>query len=169
MLSPQEIAVLDEWLANARGHSFDLVIAGRIFGGRPGESPQWPETYTLTTDGLVLHFGGGMVLPFTEPDGSRHPLRQGGTERLTLIQPSGLRQGTEGALAILRVAEVGFGWHYYGRPQTDENWCENWYRLQDDAVERSVTGPIRDTLRQPLPERFPLPDGPMVQLMSPGW
>jgi hypothetical protein len=168
MLSPQEIALLDAWLARARGHSFDLVIAGRIFGGRPGESPQRPERYTLTAEGLVLHFGGAMVVPFTEPDGSTHPLRQGGTERLSLVQPSGLSHSSDGALRIDRAEEACFGWHYYGRPQREENWCEDHYRLLSGVVERTVAGPIRDAYRRPLPERFPLPQGPFVQLTS-GW
>jgi hypothetical protein len=168
MLTPAEIAQLDAWLESARGHSFDLVIAGRIFGGRPGESPQRPERYALTPDELVLHFGGAIVTPFTEPDGSRHPLRQGGTERLTLVQPSGLSRGSDGSLQIARAAEACFGWHYYGRAQTEENWCEHRYRLLGDEVDLTVTGPIRDAYRRSFPERFPLRPGAFVELRS-GW
>lgn len=168
MLSPQEIALLDAWLKSARGHAFDLVIAGRIFGGRAGESPQRPEAYIVTAEGLVLQFGGATVVPFTELDGRRHPLRQGGTERLTLARPSGLSVDAGGSLQIARAAEARFGWHYYGRPQLPENWCEDRYRLQGDEVERTVTGPCREAHRRSFPERFPLPDGPFVQL-SCGW
>lgn len=168
MLTPQEIALLDAWLASARGRSFDVVLAGKIFGGRPGEAPQWPEAYERVADGLALQFGGGRDVLMTERDGSRHPLRQGGTERLVVIRPAGISAGPDGSLAVARAEEARFGWHYYGRAQTEENWCEHRYRLREREVEREVTGPCREGRRQASPERFPLPEGPLV-LLKPGW
>ena len=78
MLHPHEIAQLDSWQHASRGHTFDVVIAGRIFGGRSGEAPQRPESYEITPDGLLLFFGGGVEVPFVQADGTRVMLRQGG-------------------------------------------------------------------------------------------
>jgi hypothetical protein len=165
MLQSHEIAQLDSWLHASRGHTF-VVIAGRVFGGRPGEAPQRPEAYQITPDGLLLFFGGAVEAPFVQADGSPAMLRQGGTERLVLLRPSAVSTESDGSLRIGRAEEAIFGWHYYGRPQAQENWCEDRYRLDADVVMHAVTGPIRTARGPSFPEQFPYPGDPFVRLAS---
>ena len=168
MLHPHEIAQLDSWQHASRGHTFDVVIAGRIFGGRSGEAPQRPESYQITPDGLRLFFGGGIEVPFAQADGTRMMLRQGGTERLVVLRPDSLITESDGSLQLGRAEEVIFGWHYYGRPQTEENWCEDRYRLEGDLVTHAVIGPIRTARGRSFPERFPYPGDPFVRIARTG-
>src|SRR4051794_33348175 len=112
MLDSHEIAQLDAWLHRSRGQTFDVVIAGRIFGGRSGEAPQQPDSYQITPDRLQFFFAGGLEVPFVQPDGTRMTLRQGGTERLIILRPDSLIAESDGSLRISRAEEVIFGWHY---------------------------------------------------------
>jgi hypothetical protein len=141
-LSPADLAAaLDRWLANARERDFDVILAGKVFGGRPGEAPQRPEAFTLTDEGFVLRFGGAYMTTLTEQDGSRRTYPQRGTETLTVLHPTAVQITPAGELIVPRAAEARFGWHYYGRPQIPENWCEVTYRLSGEAVEVTRAGP----------------------------
>ena len=157
MMNAEETRRLTDWLDRARGHSFDVIIARRVFGGKPGEAPQWPHDVSLTTNGFILQFGGGHDLEITLLDGSRQSVRSGGTERLEVINPAGIEIGPDGALLVAVADEVRFGWHYYGRPQTEENWCVKSYRLRDVAVDYSASGPAAGSSG-----RFRYPGGPFV-------
>jgi hypothetical protein len=144
------------------------VIAGKIIGGKPGEAPQEPEAYTITEDGFVLHFGGTYLVTLTEPDGTEHMNRQRGTETLAVIHPSAVQISPAGDLIVPRAGEARFGWHSYGRLQTEENWCVRIYRLQGAEVEWTALGPIRAYLRTTLPARFPYEGAAFVQLTQGG-
>jgi len=164
MLNSHDIAQLDSWLDRSRGQTFDVVIAGRIFGGRSGEAPQQPNSYQITPDGLQIFFASGVEVQFVQPDGTRMTLRQGGTERLIILRPDSLIAESDGSLQIGRAEEVIFGWHYYGRPQIEENWCEDRYRLECGLVMHVVIGPIRSARGLSFPERFPYPGEPFVRI-----
>jgi hypothetical protein len=156
--------LLTRWLQQIRGRTVDVIMAGQYFGGKRGEAPQAPETYTIPEEGFTLHFGGAYEYVSTALDGSKHTVREGGTERLEVIHPSGLSIPTEGTLMVAAADEVQFGWHFYGRAQTPENWCVDIYKRTGEEVEHTFTGPIKAVYRGPLPERFLLPEGPFVCL-----
>jgi hypothetical protein len=157
-----DMELLTNWIEQFRGRVVDVIIAGRYFGGKPGESPQQVEAWGAMEQGFTIHFGGGHDLPITKPDGTTELTRVGGTERLEVIQPSGISIGADGALLVEAADEARFGWHFYDLPQTPGNWCVNTYRRKGEDVEFSVTGPIKDLYCKPLPELFRAPDGPFV-------
>jgi hypothetical protein len=163
-MNNQHVAVLlATWLTRAKDKLFDIVIAGKVFGGRPGEAPQTPREFTLTGDGFVIHFGGGHSVTITDATGRTGPTIQvGGTETLTVIHPSGVSIGPAGELVVTSADEVRFGWHFYGRAQTEENWCVEAYKRKNTQVEYTVTGPITPYLRTTFPEVLPPPSGPFV-------
>ena len=101
--------ILTKWFASHKGQCVDVVVAGRVFGGRYGESPQLVRQYELTDMGVIIRFET--------------------TEVLTVVNPSMFTLGDHGHLIVPRADEVVFGWHYYGRPQSPENWCEERYCL----------------------------------------
>jgi hypothetical protein len=133
---------LQVWLAEHQGSYYDLVLAGRPFGGRAGESPQLLAAMSSEDDVLVVRF---------EP-----------TETLTIVRPS--RVQVKGADLIIRDAdEVTFGWHYYGRERTDANWCTESYRFDGRMVVCTRTGPIVGAL--PSMERSGRGRAPAVELI----
>jgi hypothetical protein len=113
---------LDRWFQKKREMWVDIVIAGRIFGGRHGESPQEPKTYELTSQGLLLRFST--------------------TETLVVVGPESVMIGNCGELIVPSARKAVWGWHYYGREQAPENWCTESYLLDNGIVTLSVTGPI---------------------------
>ena len=80
------------------------------------------------------------------------------------LRPDSLIAESDGSLRISRAEEVIFGWHYYGQPQIEENWCEDRYRLDGDHVTHVVIGPIRSARGLSFPERFPYPGEPFVRI-----
>jgi hypothetical protein len=123
--------ILDDWFTSQRGQPHDLVFAGRIFGGRYGESPQYPRDF--------------------EFDGRTLSMRFQTTELLSIVEPYGVMLGKQGQLLIRRAKSARFGWHYYGRPPLPENWCEETYLLTNHEVTMRRTGPL-----SPTEERFEL-------------
>lgn len=65
------------------------------------------------------------------------------TERLVITDPSQARIGEYGELIIPNALDVRFGWHYYGEPQSPENWCEIIYRRDGSQVTYISTGSSR--------------------------
>ena len=117
MTNTQRLAA---WFTDRRNEYCDLIVAGRIFGGRHGESMQQPTEYDYDGTVLVVNFAT--------------------TERLAVHSPSEFERGEHGQLIIPRGAKAVFGWHYYGRPQTPENWCEETYESVDDRIQLTRTG-----------------------------
>lgn len=122
-------SVLIAWFSRHRGRPLDVSIAGRIFGGRPGESWQTPRSWSLQHSTLKIQFAT--------------------TETLIVREPSAIRIGERDELIVPCAAEARFGWHYYGRPRTPDNWCEEVYKLTDSIVDLTRTGPL-----MPGVERF---------------
>lgn len=125
MNSRDDVVLVERWLARRR-RPVDLSFFGYWFAGRPGESPQTPRSCRGEGNTLVIEFAP--------------------TERLTIIEPDGTRIGEEesdGATLIIPTArQATFGWHYYGRERTPENWCEETYIDRGVMLEIVRTGPL---------------------------
>ena len=130
---------LSMWFQQQSGKWLDLVVAGRVFGGRHGESPQRPRGYRYDARSLLIYFNT--------------------TEVLKIVEPDDFVFGEYGQFIVPRAKVVSFGWHYYGRPPTAEYRCEEIYRWVGNMVEMSHTGPL-----MPCEERFPFQSGPFVEL-----
>lgn len=51
--------------------------------------------------------------------------------------------GSNNELNADKAKQVSFGWYYYGKTQTPENWCTISYVLREDGfVEYSRSGPM---------------------------
>jgi hypothetical protein len=103
---------LNAWRELNLGKSFDLVLAGRVFGGRYGESLQKLKDVTLEGEKLQLRFNT--------------------TEMLTVLEPRNI-SFEENGLSIGRAKKVEFGWHSYGTEETPQNWRT--MRYQEDGTE----------------------------------
>ena len=119
---------LKEWFADHRKRYLDVIIAGRIFGGRHGESMQCPTGYDCDETVLAIRFAT--------------------TERLIVDHPSDVQRGEFGQLIIPHATKAVFGWHYYGREQTPENWCEETYESHDNGMQLTRTGPLMPGVEQ---------------------
>jgi hypothetical protein len=97
-LSPE---ALRSWSESHVGQSFDVVLAGTVFGGRYGESPQTLRQATFEGETLCLMFNT--------------------TEKLTIIEPREVILVTHG-LSVAKAAVVEFGWHSYGTDEKPEDW-----------------------------------------------
>ena len=130
------------WVPRQRERWLNLWIAGRVFGGRPGEAPL--EIANATFDGATarLYFDGGEVLVVERP-----------SEFVT----------ADGGLTIPDAIQVRFGWYWYGSEQAPENWCELVYTLMDDEVSVTATGPAASWHPS---SHFSLDKQPMVRLSS---
>ena len=116
--------VFDEWFSRYRGRWITLVLVGEIFGGRYGESPQTPRSFSVDKDSVRIGFDT--------------------TELLTIVRPSGVLM-VGGSLKVHRADRVTFGWHYYGREHLNENWCQKDYRLDGNIIQFEGTGPLLPT------------------------
>ncbi|MES4793329.1 MAG: hypothetical protein C4321_10435, partial [Chloroflexota bacterium] len=95
------------------------------------------------------------IFTITDPaDRWSSTVRIGGPERLTVGRPADVFVTVTGELVVTDAERVEFGWHYYGRLQTDQNWCDLVYQRREGQVEFDVTGPIRDRHPPALPEIF---------------
>jgi glyoxylate carboligase len=93
----------------------DIIMAGRIFGGRYGESTQQPESFLCGDKFLRINF---------EP-----------YEVLTVFKPGEVSLNQDMDLVIDIASEVRFGWYYYGRDPISKNWCEDIYINKKKYVE----------------------------------
>ena len=100
-------ADLNTWCESNVGRSFDVVLAGRVFGGRYGESPQRLKHASLEGDVLQLRFNT--------------------TETLTISEPRSVAF-EENGLLIEDAKYFEFGWHSYGTEEKAENWQTIVYR-----------------------------------------
>ena len=114
---------IDRWLSRSQDRQFNIVIGGRIFGGRYGESPQVPKSVEKTDDTLVLRFNT--------------------TEKLIIEKPKCVLS-LFGNLYVLFAAKVIWGWHSYGREETPENWAEEMYVREGFAIKVRRTGPAKE-------------------------
>jgi len=116
-------SAFEEWFNIHRGKYIDIEIAGEIFGGRYGESPQLVYNYDIKSTEYKVYFNP--------------------TEILTITAPSSFLIGSNNELVVDKASQVSFGWHYYGRPQTPENWCTEIYNLREDGfVVHNLSGPM---------------------------
>jgi len=128
-----DTSILDNWVSQKSGEWVSIVLAGRIFGGRHGESPQEPKEYQYSNRILTIQFGT--------------------TESLVVVEPEGVWIDANNELIIPQAKSTMWGWHYYGRKQTPENWCtESYVFNKDNLVQLTVTGPI--TAHIPSSETF---------------
>jgi len=133
-------SLLTDWVARQGQRWLDLWLMGLVFGGRPGESP--------------------LVITNCEIDGARVHLTFDHDERLTVVGASGFLTA-DGGLTIPRADEVRFGWYYYGRPQSAENWSETRYVRDGERVSITTTGP---SAKWRPPSEVQLDKQPMVRL-----
>jgi hypothetical protein len=106
-------AALSEWCEASMGEFFDVVLAGKVFVGRYGESPQRLKHAAMEDRTLRLQFNT--------------------TEILRIVEPSGVNFEENGRL-IERAKEVEFGWHSYGTEEKPENWRTIRLRVDGDLV-----------------------------------
>ena len=116
---------IEKWVSANRNKKFNVVIGGHIFGGRYGESPQTPESFDITEEGLSICFNT--------------------TERLTIKKPR-IIIAFFGNIYILFADEVIFGWHCYGREQIPEKWCEEVYTRRYLTINVTRKGPITEAI-----------------------
>jgi hypothetical protein len=157
---------LASWLGTAAGRRFDVDIAGRPLGGKRGETPLTPREFAIADRGFTLQFGGGrMVTIHNVPGVGTATVQVGGTEVLEVTTPAGVSVLGSGDLLVQNAAAVRFGWHYYGRPQTPENWCVDTYTLQGAVIRREHSGPLPPRLEGACTEILPYPAGPFIHLI----
>jgi len=135
-LRPKMTGIIELWLQEHCGAWVDVEIAGRVFGGRHGESPQQPREFQFSGDTLVILFNT--------------------TERLTVIRPQGLGIGRDRELIIQDGESATWEWHYYGRPQLAENRCREIYHRKGREVVLSSEGPMTKETEVWLMGRNPL-------------
>jgi hypothetical protein len=131
---------IDKWLDARRNSYVEVIIAGRIFGGRHGESPQQPTAYSVCGNRVTIQFGT--------------------TERLVITDPSAFSTGNDGQLIVFTASHVSWGWHYYGRPQTVDNWCVESFAVAGVSITLERTGPL-----MPGTERFQFNGSHLVELL----
>jgi len=117
-----EKSILEKWFRKKQGQYVEIIIAGRVLGGRVGESPQKVRAIQLIGDVLLVRFET--------------------TERLVVAGITDMSIGDYDAL-VIAAEDACFGWHYYGRPQSPDNWCEGIYRRQNNAVKFVRLGPLK--------------------------
>ena len=132
--------VIARWLDANRDGYVDVIIAGRIFGGRHGESPQSPKRWAQSDDAVAIHFGT--------------------TELLTITKPTAFTLGEHTELLVPNAVAVLWGWHYYGRPQTDANWCTELFSVDGDNVTLERNGPL-----MPGVDRFDFSGANLIELL----
>ena len=116
-----DVSILRKWFLSRRGKYVNVIIAGQVFGGRIDESPQLVHELWIEQNKFTIGFAT--------------------TETLVVTNPSGfVREYSQ--LIVPDADEVLFGWHYYGRPQLPENWCEEIYRKQGSDVVYLRRGPL---------------------------
>jgi hypothetical protein len=106
---------LNAWFELNLGKTFDVVLAGRVFGGRYGESLQKLQDATLEGEMLRLRFNT--------------------TELMTILEPRSIIFEANG-LSIGRAKMVEFGWHAYGTEEKPQNWRT--IRYQDNGTQASI-------------------------------
>ena len=124
---------LNTWFELNLGKSFDLVLAGKVFGGRYGESPQKLKGATLEGEKLQLQFNK--------------------TETMTILEPRYV-SFEENGLCIERAKIVEFGWHSHGTEEEPQNWRT--IRYQDKGaqilIERTSASPVHTEILSSLPK-----------------
>jgi hypothetical protein len=115
------------WFNNHKDKYINIEIAGEIFGGRYGESPQSVRDYEVSEQNITIYFES--------------------SERLIITNPSSLMIGSRNELCIDKAEKVFFGWYFYGRSRIMENWCTETYDLKEDGqVIFNLSGPINSYL-----------------------
>ncbi len=114
-----------DWIERTEKSWLNIYIAGQVFGGRPGEAPQTPKDFQIIGDTLLITF-------------SR-------TERLWVKNPVEIKIQNN-KLTIQSATVVRWGWHYYGRPKTDLNWCEEIYIVNEQEIIKTDLTPLDSRL-----------------------
>lgn len=166
MDSPKVADLLAAWLGRAAGRRFDVDVGGTPLGGKRGEMPLTPREYAVSDGGFTIRFGGGSMATIGGlPGGVTVTVRVGGTEVLEVRGPAGVSIVGAGELLVETAAEVQFGWHYYGRPQTPENWCVERFTLQGAVLRRERSGPLPPRGQGEDPVFLQYPGGPIIHLV----
>lgn len=110
----------EKWIKRNKGELLDIYISGQVLGGKSGEAPQEPKDFEIIDNTILITFHG--------------------TERLWIKQPLGISIDKR-KLSVENATEITWGWHYYGRPQTEGNWCERVYTIMDKKVIRTSKTP----------------------------
>ena len=127
MASSDSQKLLDAWIS--RGIHADLIFYGEILGTKSGESPQLLKEYEYASDYLRLGFNT--------------------TEELYVYEPSECFENVDSDLCIKSATKLVFGWHSYGKPQSEQYWCTFTYeKIGDDDVRRTPTGVMREHLKR---------------------
>lgn len=117
------------WIKETKNDWLNIFIVGQVFGGRPGEAPQKPKDFKIIGDTLLITFKG--------------------TERLWIKNPIGIK--IENNKLIIEKAEmIRWGWHYYGREQTELNRAELLYIIQDKSVNKAEIVPLDSNLKSKI-------------------
>lgn len=109
------------WVKLTEQNWLNIFIAGQVFGGRPNEAPQQPNKFQILEDTLLITFKR--------------------TERLWIKNPTYIKFDNN-QLTIQTAKIIRWGWYYYGRPQTDLNWCEEIYIVDKDKVTKTELTPL---------------------------
>ena len=112
---------LQKWLKLNNGEYVDVILAGRIFGGRVQESPQRPEKFEVKNGVITIYFKG--------------------PERLRITKPEKIEIGDFNSLIINNAESATFGWYSYGEQEIPENWCQLTYFKSGSNVNEVHTGP----------------------------
>ena len=119
-------STLEQWFSENQERPVCLCTWGHWFGGRAGEAMFKPAGFEISGDDLIIQF---------DP-----------TERLVVYRPKGFsvsrRDPCNSALEIATAQSATFGWHYYGRKQVPENWCEETYSDENGMLKIERTGPL---------------------------
>ena len=114
---------LKYWVA--RDIWVDVVMFGEIFGTKSGESSQALRAYSTNDKVLSLYFDK--------------------TERLDIHNANSLAIDVNGDLCIPYADKLVWGWHSYGKPQTQQFWCTYTYtKVSEFEVRYTVAGSIRE-------------------------
>lgn len=134
--------VFVNWFTLNRGRYITLEMAGNIFGGRYGESPQLLRNFDYSQHNeLTIFFDT--------------------TETLVIVNPSNIKIGNNKELVIDKAEQISFNWHYYGRPKIPENRCSEVYILKDECLEYKTSGPVSNF---PKDRTFQLNNNSMLKL-----
>ena len=133
--------VFIKWFNDKKGKYITIEMGGRIFGGRYGESPQLLRGYEFD-------------------EGNKVKITFGTTEVLEIENPISYELDKHKNLIIYRANEVIFGWHYYGRPQTQDNRCIEKYKLIGDNIYFERQG-----ILMPKTEVYKIENSPIVSLI----
>ncbi len=116
-----DVQAVEYWVANNLDKAFDIYIADRVLGEKPGEAPQTPKGCKAIGDTIIIYFSK--------------------MERLWIKSPENITVTGQG-LFVERASAVRWGCYYSGRPEIDLNWCEMVYQFAGKDVTFAMIPPL---------------------------